>query len=90
MEPMGSFAEWKCGACGVVRNVPTREVEAVKQRELAPLVELTGWAIHSFGHECAKLVSPDYQHTQVIDLAFAEALRGKLPKTLPADASARK
>jgi hypothetical protein len=60
------------------------------RRELAPLVELTGWAIHSFGHECAKLVSPDYQHTQVIDLAFAEALRGKLPKTLPADASARK
>jgi hypothetical protein len=51
------------------------------RRELAPLVELSGWSIHSFGPDSAKLVSPDYQHTQEISLAFAEALRGKLSKS---------
>ncbi len=51
------------------------------RRELAALVELTGWAIHSFGDGEAKLVSPDYQHTQTISVEFAVALRGKLPKS---------
>lgn len=51
---------------------------AAWRHELAPLVELTGWAIHSFGAGEAKLVSPDYQHTQTISVEFAVAMRGKL------------
>jgi len=39
-----------------------------------PIATLTGWAIHSFGHDHVKLVSPDYKNTQVIGLEFIEAL----------------
>jgi hypothetical protein len=49
MEPMGSFAEWKCGACGVVRNVPTREVEAVKHRRRRAVDWPTGWTYRATG-----------------------------------------
>jgi hypothetical protein len=39
-----------------------------------PIATLTGWAIHSFGHDHVKLVSPDYKNTQIIGLEFIEAL----------------
>lgn len=41
---------------------------------VAPLVAKTGWKIHSFGFDSAKLVSPDYKHTQELSRAFVEAL----------------
>ena len=42
---------------------------------IAPLLSQTGWKIHSFGFDSAKLVSPDYKHTQEISRAFVEALQ---------------
>lgn len=78
----------RLGPDGKLHSTPAAYCEAWR-RELAPLVELTGWAIHSFGNGEAKLVSPDYEHTQTISVEFAAALRGKLQKTFPADEDAR-
>jgi hypothetical protein len=50
MEPMGSFAEWKCGACGALRNVPTREAEAVKTRRRRAVEWPVGWAHRAIGN----------------------------------------
>ncbi len=50
MEPMGSFAEWKCGACGIARNVPTRETEAVKARRRRAVEWPKGWAYQPIGN----------------------------------------
>ena len=50
MEPMGSFAEWKCGACGVARNVLTREVEAAKARRRRAIEWPKGWQYRPIGH----------------------------------------
>ena len=63
MEPMGSFAEWKCGACGALRNVPTEEMTHHRRRRVAwP----AGWAYRAIGNfgmitcaECVQKTFPD-------------------------------
>lgn len=49
MEPMSSFAEWKCGACGVVRNVPTQLVEAARRRRRCAVRWPAGWTYQPIG-----------------------------------------
>ena len=61
---MGSFGEWKCGACGVARNVPTREVEAAKSRRRRAVEWPKGWAYRAIGNfgmiTCAKCVQKTF------------------------------
>lgn len=57
MEPMSSFAEWKCGSCGSTRDVPTEELPHHRRRRVAwP----AGWCYLAIGHfgtiACSKCV----------------------------------
>ena len=49
MEPMSSFAEWKCAACGAVRNVPTQLAEAVRKRRRVVVQWPAGWEYRPVG-----------------------------------------
>lgn len=41
---------------------------------IAPILEASGWRVHSFEIAAVKLVSPDSTKTQVLTRAFVEAL----------------
>ena len=47
---------------------------------LTPLLDATGWKIHSFGLHEVKLVSPDHKQTQTVSRVFFEALEPLLKK----------
>lgn len=49
MEPMSSFAEWKCAACGAVRNVPTQLAEATRKRRRGAIRWPLGWEYRPVG-----------------------------------------
>ena len=50
MEPMSSFAEWKCAACGATRNVPTQLAEATRTRRRCAVRWPAGWEYRSAGN----------------------------------------